>query len=88
MQHRLRYLLSNNLTSIGYVFEADDTKNNKKVAVRRYLDLDDYITREYSKKEIFKGAPNIAQRLDFFYTVDQNKRIVQNEVFEYYSKTL
>ena len=46
------------------------------------------ISREYELLDMLRGQENIIQLLDFFYTVDENNKTVQNTVLEYCDKSL
>ena len=41
------------------------------------------ISREYEILSLMRGCPNVVQILDFFYSVDQKQRIIQNTVMEF-----
>lgn len=68
---------------LGYVFEAIDTNRNCKVALKRTQKAGNIVSREYEVLSLLKGAPNVVQLLDFFYTVDARQRIIQNTVMEF-----
>ena len=69
--------------AFGVVLEALDTKNNRKVAIKRTLKMGQRVSREYEVLKRLQGCPNVVQLLDFFYSYDQLKRLVQNTVMEY-----
>lgn len=73
---------------IGFVFEAYDNNNKCKVALKRTQKAGNIISREYEVLSKMKGKPNVVQLLDFFYSIDNKQRIIQNAVFEFCDKSL
>jgi len=69
--------------AFGYVFEAYDYHRTCKVAVKRTQKAGNIVSREYEVLSLLRGAENIVQLLDFFYSVDVKHRIIQNMVLEY-----
>ena len=55
---------------IGYVFEAYCNNRKCKVALKRTQKAGNIVSREYEVLSMLKGAENIVQLLDFFYTTD------------------
>ena len=55
---------------LGYVFEAIDLNRDIKVALKRTQKAGNIVSREYEVLSLMKGAPNVVQLLDFFYSVD------------------
>lgn len=41
------------------------------------------VSREYEVMTLLRGAPNIIQLVDFFYSLDQKQRLIQNIVMEF-----
>ena len=54
----------------GYVFEAVDLNKDIKVALKRTQKAGNIVSREYEVLSLLKGAPNVVQLIDFFYTID------------------
>ena len=72
----------------GYVFEAQCLTHNRRVALKRTMKAGRIVSREYEVLSMLKGAPNVIQLLDFFYSLDSKERIVQNTVMEYCQSSL
>ena len=62
----------------GYVFEAIDLNKDIKVALKRTQKAGNVISREFEILDMLRGKPNVVQLLDFFYSVDDKNRIIQN----------
>jgi len=73
---------------VGYVFEALDVENNRKVAVKRVRKAERKISREYQILSELKGNKYCVELLDVFYTVGDNDKLTQNFVFEYVPDSL
>jgi len=56
---------------LGFVFEAFDENRDVKVAVKRTQKAGNIVSREYEVMTLLKGAPNVVQLLEFFYSLDQ-----------------
>ena len=54
----------------GYVLEAIDLNKDIKVALKRTQKAGNIVSREYEVLSLLKGAPNVVQLIDFFYTID------------------
>ena len=65
------------------MFEAYDQNRDVKVAVKRTQKAGNVVSREYEVMSLLKGAPNVVQLLEFFYSLDQKQRLIQNIVMEY-----
>ncbi len=46
------------------------------------------ISREYLLLDMLRGKENVIQLLDFFYTIDENNKTIQNTVLEFCDKSL
>ena len=46
------------------------------------------VSREYEVLTLLKGAPNVIQMHEFFYSMDHKQRIIQNIVMEFCDKSL
>ena len=68
---------------LGFVFEAIDVNNHKRVAVKRTQKVGNVVSREYEVLNKLKGCDNVVQMLDFFYSTDRKQRLIQNTVMEY-----
>ena len=56
---------------LGYVFEAYDLNRECKVALKRTQKAGNIVSREYEVLSLLKGAPNVVQLVDFFYSLDK-----------------
>ena len=74
--------------AFGFVFEAYDENRKCKVAVKRTQKAGNTISREFEILDLLRGQPNIVQMIDFYYTEDENHRIIQNTVLEYCEASL
>jgi hypothetical protein len=55
---------------LGYVFEAYDNNKKIKVALKRTQKAGSMVSREYEVLSLLKGAPNVIQMHEFFYSMD------------------
>ena len=62
--------------AIGYVFEAYDENRNMKVAVKRTQKAGNIVSREFEVMSLLKGAPNVVQLVEFFYSLDEKERLI------------
>lgn len=46
------------------------------------------VSREYEVLSMLKGEPNVVQLIDFFYSVDNKQRVIQNTVMEFCESNL
>jgi len=53
------------------------------VALKRTQKAGNVVSREYEVLSLLRGAPNVVQLVDFFYSVDQKQRVIQNTVLEF-----
>jgi serine/threonine protein kinase len=74
--------------AFGFVFEAFDKNRNCKVAIKRTQKAGSTVSREFEILDMMRGQQNIVQLLDFYYTEDENKRIIQNTVLEHCETSL
>ena len=65
-----------NWFAIGYVFEAYDENRNMKVAVKRTQKAGNIVSREFEVMSLLKGAPNVVQLVEFFYSLDEKERLI------------
>ena len=72
----------------GYVFEAIDQTTGKKVALKRTQKVGNKVSREFEVLSLARGCPNVVQMTDFFYSIDEKKRIIQNIVLEFCDMSL
>lgn len=68
---------------LGYVFEAVDKVRGVRVALKRTMKVGNVVSREYEVLSLLQGAPNVVQLVDFFYSIDQRQRVIQNTVMEF-----
>ena len=62
--------------AFGFVFEADDAKTSKKVAVELTQKAGNVISREFEILDMLRGVDNCIQLVDFFYSIDENQRVI------------
>lgn len=74
--------------AFGFVFEAYDQNNNRKVAIKRTHKVGNLISREFENLKTLHGQDNLVQLLELFYTTDLKGRIIQNAIFEYCDRSL
>ena len=53
------------------------------MAVKRTQKAGNIVSREYEVMSLLKDAPNVVQMVDFFYSLDEKERLIQNIVMEY-----
>ncbi len=68
--------------SFGYVVEAIDKKNKINVAIKRTHKVSNKLSREYEILSQVRECPYCVKLFDIFYTTDDDKRVIQNLVFE------
>ena len=69
--------------SFGYVFKVEDRRRGTIVAIKRSIKTSQLISREYKMLQKVRGSPYCVGLLDIFYTVNVNRKYIQNLVFEY-----
>jgi serine/threonine protein kinase len=74
--------------AFGYVFEAIDLNRNCKVALKRTQKAGNVVSREFEVLTMLKEQANVVQLLDFFYTIDAQRRVIQNTVLEFCDNSL
>ena len=74
--------------AFGYVLEAYDRKNDKHVAIKRSYKITDKLSREIEISYELKNCPNVVKILNAFYSISEDKKLIQNIVFEYINKNL
>eukprot|EP00826_Nyctotherus_ovalis_P014493 TRINITY_DN14044_c0_g1_i8.p1 TRINITY_DN14044_c0_g1~~TRINITY_DN14044_c0_g1_i8.p1 ORF type:complete len:306 (+),score=101.05 TRINITY_DN14044_c0_g1_i8:229-1146(+) len=74
--------------TFGYVFEAYDLENDRKVAVKRVRKAERKISREYQILNEVKGNVRCVELLDIFYTLGEDEKLTQNFVFEFVPNSL
>ena len=67
----------------GYVVEAYDRINDKRVVIKRTHKVSKILSREYEILSKLKDCEHIIKLLDTFYTIDDKGKIIQNLVLEY-----
>ena len=73
---------------LGFVFKAYDRNRNETVAIKRTQKAGNVVSREYEVMTLLRGSPNVIQLVDFFYSLDQKQRLIQNIVMEYCESSL
>lgn len=53
---------------VGYVVEAYDTVNERKVAIKRTTKAGEYVSREFEVLEKIRNCENCVQLLDIYYS--------------------
>jgi serine/threonine protein kinase len=78
----------------GYVFEAYDNRNKKKVALKRIEKVGNSLSREYEILFDIKNCDHAVKILvgrrnqDFYYSRNSQNKLIQNIVFEYMEDNL
>ena len=54
-----------------------------KVAVKRTQKAGNIVSREFEVMSLLKGAQNVVQLVEFFYSLDEKERLIQNIVMEF-----
>lgn len=86
---KLQILSSREINTIlGYVFEGIDKNTGRKIALKRTQKVGNMVSREFEVLSLAKDCPNVVQMLDFFYTLDAKKRMIQNIVLEFCDMSL
>ena len=78
------YLIKNS----GYVFEAFDHTNNRVVALKRIEKVGSSLSREYEILFDVKNCDHVVKILDFYYSKNDQNKLIQNIVFEYMEDNL
>ena len=58
------------------------------MALKRTQKAGNIISREFEILDMLRGKENIVQLLDFFYSIDDKQRIIQNTVLEFCDESL
>ena len=74
--------------SFGYVFEANDIKNNRKIAWKRVEKVGNKVSREYEILYQVRKSDYVIKVLDFFYSRTDSNKLIQNIIFEYIEDNL
>ena len=72
----------------GYVLEAYDRNKDIRVAIKRTHKIGTKLSREYEILSELTECEYIVKLFDVFYTTNDDKKIIQNLVFEYIPKSL
>jgi len=65
------------------VFEAIDENNKQRVALKRTQKAGNVVSREYEVLSLLRGAPNVIQMVNFFYSMSAQNKLIQNAVMEF-----
>ena len=74
--------------AFGYVIEAYDRKRDIRVAIKRTHKVGTKLSREYEILYEIKDCPYIVKLLEVFFTTNDDKKVIQNLVFEYVPNSL
>ena len=69
--------------AFGYVIEAYDRERDMRVAIKRTHKIGTKLSREYEVLSELKDCEYIVKLIDAFYTTNDDKKIIQNLVFEF-----
>lgn len=69
--------------SFGYVLESYDNMHNFKLAIKRTHKVGQRLSRELEILKLIKNCKYVVKLIDLYYIEDDEKRIIQNLVFEY-----
>ena len=69
--------------SFGHVFEAYDDSHNCHVAIKRTHKVGPLSSREFEILSKIKECEYVVRLLDIYYTIDDDKKLGQNLIFEY-----
>ena len=72
----------------GYVIEAYDRKNDIRVAIKRTHKVGTKLSREYEILSEIKECPYVVKLLTVFFTTNEDKKVIQNLVFEFVPNSL
>ena len=74
--------------AFGYVIEAYDRKRDLRVAIKRTHKVGTKLSREYEILSEIKECPFVVKLLEVFFTTNEDKKIIQNLVFEFVPNSL
>lgn len=74
--------------SFGYVIEAYDRNKDIRVAIKRTHKVGTKLSKEYEILSELKECDYIVKLLDVFYTTNEDKKVIQNLVFEFVPHSL
>ena len=74
--------------AFGYVIEAYDRNKDIRVAIKRTHKVGTKLSREYEILSELKDCDYIVKLLEVFYTTNDDKKIIQNLVFEFIPSSL
>jgi glycogen synthase kinase 3 beta len=72
----------------GYVIEAYDRNRDIRVAIKRTHKVGTKLSREYEILSELKDCEYIVKLLDVFFTTNDDKKVIQNLVFEFVPSSL
>ena len=72
----------------GYVIEAYDRKNDIRVAIKRTHKVGTKLSREYEILSEIKECPYVVKLLTVFFTTNEDRKVIQNLVFEFVPNSL
>lgn len=74
--------------AFGYVIEAYDRKKDIRVAIKRTHKVGTKLSREYEILSEIKDCPFVVKLLEVFFTSNEDKKVIQNLVFEFVPNSL
>ena len=74
--------------AFGYVIEAYDRKKDIRVAIKRTHKIGTKLSREYEILSEIKDCPYVVKLLEVFFTTNEDKKVIQNLVFEFVPNSL
>ena len=74
--------------AFGYVIEAYDRKKDIRVAIKRTHKIGTKLSREYEILSEIRDCPYIVKLLEVFFTTNDDKKVIQNLVFEFVPNSL
>ena len=74
--------------AFGYVIEAYDRKKDIRIAIKRTHKIGTKLSREYEILSEIRDCPYIVNLLEVFFTTNEDKKVIQNLVFEFVPNSL
>ena len=74
--------------AFGYVIEAYDRKHDIRVAIKRTHKVGTKLSREYEILSEITDCPFVVKLIEVFFTTNDDKKVIQNLVFEFVPNSL
>ena len=74
--------------AFGYVIEAYDRSNDKRVAIKRTHKVGSKLSREYQVLSEITDCDDVVKMERVFYSITDKGQVIQNTVFEYVPESL